>query len=49
VEKPQSLEMFAKQWQVDPHRTRQMNGLPMGMTLKAGMMVVIPKPSLKDD
>jgi membrane-bound lytic murein transglycosylase D len=49
VEQPQSLEAFAKQWQVDPNRTRQMNGLRMGITLKAGMMVVIPKPSLKDD
>jgi membrane-bound lytic murein transglycosylase D len=49
VEQPQTLEAFAKQWQVDPYRTRQMNGLPMGITLKAGMMVVIPKPSLKDD
>lgn len=49
VEQPQSFESFAKQWQVDPHRTRQMNGLPMGIILKAGMMLVIPKPSLKDD
>jgi hypothetical protein len=49
VEQSQSLEAFAKQWQVDPHRTRQMNGLRMGITLKAGMMLVIPKPSLKDD
>jgi membrane-bound lytic murein transglycosylase D len=49
VEQPQTLEAFAKQWQVDPNRTRQMNGLPMGITLKAGMMIVIPKPSFKDD
>lgn len=49
VEQPQSIEAFAKQWQVDAHRTRQMNGLRMGITLKAGMMLVIPKPSLKDD
>jgi len=49
VEQPQSLDAFAKQWQVDPTRTRQMNGLPMGITLKAGMMLVIPKPSFKDD
>jgi membrane-bound lytic murein transglycosylase D len=49
VEQPQTLEAFAKQWQVDPNRTRQMNGLPMGITLKAGMVLVIPKPSLKDN
>jgi membrane-bound lytic murein transglycosylase D len=48
VEQPQSLESFAKQWKVDPRRIRQMNGLRLGSQLKAGMMLVIPQPSLKE-
>jgi hypothetical protein len=34
---------------VDANRTRQMNNLRMGISLQAGAMIVIPKPSLKDD
>jgi membrane-bound lytic murein transglycosylase D len=48
VEQPQSLESFAKQWKVDPRSICQMNGLRLGSQLKAGMMLVIPQPSLKE-
>ena len=47
VDQPQSLESFAKHWKVDPRRLRQMNGLRLGAKLEAGMMLVIPQPSLK--
>jgi membrane-bound lytic murein transglycosylase D len=49
VEQPQSLEAFARSFKVDPNRTRQINGLRLGVKLQAGMMLVIPKPTLKDD
>jgi membrane-bound lytic murein transglycosylase D len=49
VDQPQTLETLAKTWQVDSNRTRHMNNIRMGTTLKAGAMVVIPKPSLKND
>lgn len=48
VEQHQSLESFAKRWKVDPHRLRQMNGLRLGAKLQSGMMLVIPRPSLKE-
>lgn len=49
VNQPETLEVLAKKWQVDPNRTRQMNNLRMGITLQSGAMVMIPKPSLKTD
>lgn len=49
IDQEQSLASFAKQWKVDPSRTRQINGMRLGSTLKPGTVVVIPKPSLKDD
>lgn len=49
VEQPQTLDVLAKKWGVDANRTRQMNNLRMGISLQAGAMIVIPKPSLKDD
>lgn len=47
VERPQSVETFAKQLHVDPNRTRQINGFRFGQILQEGTIVVIPKPSLK--
>jgi membrane-bound lytic murein transglycosylase D len=49
VDQPQTLEALAKKWDVDANRTRHMNNLRMGVSLQAGAMIVIPKPSLKDD
>jgi hypothetical protein len=49
VEQPQTLDVLAKKWGVDANRTRQMNNLRMGISLQTGAMIVIPKPSLKDD
>jgi membrane-bound lytic murein transglycosylase D len=49
VDQPQTLDALAKKWGVDVNRTRQMNHLRMGTILQAGMMIVIPKPSMKDD
>ena len=49
VKSPQTLEALAKQWQVDINRTRQMNNLRMGIILQPGTMIMIPKPSLKND
>ena len=48
VDQPQTVEVLAKKLQVDPNRTRQMNGFHLGQTLQAGTSVVISKPSLKD-
>jgi membrane-bound lytic murein transglycosylase D len=49
VDQPQTLDVLAKKWGVDVNRTRQMNHLRMGTSLQAGAMIMIPKPSLKDD
>lgn len=49
VDQPQTLDVLAKKWSVDANRTRQMNNLRMGINLQTGAMIVIPKPSLKDD
>lgn len=49
VDQPQTLDSLAKKWGVDVNRTRQMNNLRMGATLQTGSMIVIPKPSLKND
>lgn len=49
VDQSQTLDVLAKKWGVDANRTRQMNHLRMGTSLQAGAMIMIPKPSLKDD
>ncbi len=49
VDQPQTVEAFAKKWIVEANRTRHMNNIRMGTTLKEGEMIVIPKPSLKSD
>lgn len=49
VDTPQTLDVLAKTLQVDVNRTRQMNGLPWGVILQKGSIVMIPKPSLKTD
>lgn len=49
VDQPQTPDALAKKWGVDVNRTRQMNHLRMGTSLPAGTMIVIPKPSFKDD
>lgn len=47
IETPQTIDALAKIWQVDANRIRQLNGLPWGITLKVGAVIMIPKPSLK--
>lgn len=49
VDPSQTLDVLAKKWNVDANRTRQMNHLRMGISLPAGAMILIPRPSLKDD
>jgi len=49
VDQPQTLEALAKKWGVDANRTRHMNNLRMGVGLQPGAVIVIPKPSLKED
>jgi len=49
VDQAQTLDALAKKLGVDVNRTRQMNHLRMGTSLPVGSMVVIPKPSFKDD
>lgn len=49
VDQPQTLDVLAKKWGVDINRTRQMNQLRLSTNLPVGAMIVIPKPSLKDD
>jgi len=49
VDQPQTLDALAKKWGVDANRTRQMNNLRMGISLQPGAIIVIPRPSMKDD
>ena len=49
VETPQTLDVLAKNWKVDPIPTRQLNGFRRGVTLEPGTTVVIPTPSHKSD